>query len=188
MQEQAESFPPIEGEHVHTLILGTVPGQASLTAAEYYAHPRNAFWPILIAIISGERPTYESARVMDYEARCNLLRTHGYAVWDVLAKCTRPGSLDSKIERSSEVANDIASLLTRHPKLQRIICNGKTAEKLFQRHMGNFLVPQNPPLENLPEVGLNTNLTIQCLPSTSPAMASLSLEDKFQIWADHLQA
>ncbi len=135
MIESTRSFPPLEGAIAHTLILGTMPGQASLSATQYYAHPRNAFWPIMLAIIDSQSPSFASVKPFKYEQLCNKLIEQGYAIWDVLACCDRPGSLDSRIVRNSEIANDIAGLINRHPELRTIACNGRTAEKLFARHI-----------------------------------------------------
>jgi hypoxanthine-DNA glycosylase len=92
-------FPPIEGASAHTLILGTMPGAASLAVTQYYAHPRNAFWTILADLV-GFDPQ------LDYVARTQRLVDAGIAVWDVLRSCERRGSLDSEIDRTSVVAND----------------------------------------------------------------------------------
>ena len=154
-----------------------MPGQASLSAHQYYAHPRNAFWPIMLAMIESSRVSHASAITLDYPQRCALLVQHGYALWDVLASCHRPGSLDSRIVRSSEQANDIIGLLHNHPGLDCIACNGKTAEKLLARHC-------QPALDDLQMQGRQIRLVT--LPSTSPAMASLSLAQKHQLWADGL--
>ncbi|MGQ7845670.1 DNA-deoxyinosine glycosylase [Granulosicoccus sp. 3-233] len=176
---QAESFAPLEGRAAHTLILGSMPGQASLTAARYYAHPRNAFWPIMLAIIGGQsEASFESVQAFDYTQRCTLLTSGGYALWDVLARCERPGSLDSRIVRASEQANDIAGLVRRHPQLDCIACNGKAAEKLLVRHCGASL--------DALQGRLQRQLRIVSLPSSSPAMASLTLAQKHQRWADGL--
>ena len=93
------SFPPIEGASAHTLILGTMPGAASLAAVQYYAHPRNAFWTILADLI-GFDPQ------LDYVARTQRLVDAGIAVWDVLRSCERRGSLDSDIDRTSAASSD----------------------------------------------------------------------------------
>lgn len=143
-----------------------MPGQASLTAAQYYAHPRNALWPIMVALINGALPTFSTHQTMDYATRCTLLTSHGYALWDVLSSCHRPGSLDAKIVRSSEVPNDIADLVREHPELRCIACNGKTAEALFKRHCKDI-----------------NSIRVVALPSTSPAMATLNLDEKYQRWA-----
>ncbi len=176
-----KSFPPLATPSAHTLILGTMPGQASLSAHQYYAHPRNAFWPIMHAILEVSEAIseaiYASVAELDYSQRCSLLMQHDYALWDVLASCHRPGSLDSRIVRSSEQANDIVGFVNSHPRLECIACNGKTAEKLLARHC-------QPALDDLQMQGRQIRLV--SLPSTSPAMASLSLADKHQRWAEGL--
>jgi len=164
----SESFAPLVGKHMHTLILGTMPGQQSLQRQQYYAHQRNALWPILCAIVGNDEPSYEVHRLMSYEQRCVLVTQAGFALWDVLASCERPGSLDGSIVRHTEIPNAIPQLMARHPELHTIVCNGRTAEKLFKRH----IVPQ-----------LSTpTVPMVSLPSTSPAMASLSLQAKYERW------
>ena len=129
-----QSFAPIEPAApcapvaARVLILGSMPGAASLAAGQYYAHPRNAFWRILGAVchFPADAP---------YAARVAALQAAGIAVWDVLQSCVRPGSLDTAIERSSEVPNDLAGLLVRHPGIGRICFNGGTAEAAFRRHV-----------------------------------------------------
>ena len=168
--EPARSFAPIEGEVAHTLVLGTMPGTASLDAAEYYAHPMNAFWPIALSILSGAPPDRRAWREVPHATRAARLADAGFAVWDVLAECRRPGSLDGSIVRGTEVANDVAGLVRRHPELRRIAFNGRAAERLFERHVD---LPD-------PEAGGPERVA---LPSTSPAMASLDLEAKRAAWA-----
>lgn len=186
MSENAESFPPVMGSRVHTLILGTVPGQASLKSAQYYAHPRNAFWPIMLAITGNQEPSYDSPNSLGYTHRCQRLCDHGYAIWDVLASCTRPGSLDSKIVKDTERPNNIATLVLAHPELTRIIFNGKTAETLFMRHIGNALTRSVYTPDSKADKNSADAIRLICLPSTSPAMASLTLAIKYQVWAEGL--
>ena len=121
--------------------------------------------------------SYASVTELDYSQRCSLLVQHDYALWDVLASCHRPGSLDSRIVRSTEQANDIVGFVNSHPRLKCIDCNGKTAEKLLARHC-------QPALDNLQMQGRQVRLVT--LPSSSPAMASLSLAQKHQRWATGL--
>ncbi|MDJ0393163.1 DNA-deoxyinosine glycosylase [Rhodococcus sp. G-MC3] len=153
------SFAPIIDDASHTLILGSMPGVASLEANQYYAHPRNAFWPIMASALDFD-PT------LPYEERTAALLRNGIAVWDVLKLCTRHGSLDSAIVESSIVANDFAELLRRHPSIDRIFFNGAKAESSFVRHVAP----------------LGDRLTLIRLPSTSPAHASLSFSDKLDAW------
>lgn len=168
LNKQAQSFNALTGSSLHTLILGTMPGQASLKADEYYAHPRNAFWPVLCAIMRSETPSWHAPSSSSYVQRCEELTSHGYGLWDVLAYCERPGSLDSAIVKQSEIPNDIASLIHQSPNLHTIAFNGRTAEKLFKRHVSLSTVEK--PLRTV------------TLPSSSPAMASLTLEQKYKAW------
>lgn len=169
----SESFAPLEGEYAKTLVLGTMPGQKSLQLKQYYAHPRNALWPILCAIANDDVPSYAIHQTLTYEQRCELITNAGFALWDVLASCERPGSLDSNIARHSEIPNRIPQLLSRHPELRTIACNGRTAEALFKRHILPKLDDPIPRIVNLP--------------STSPAMASLSLQKKYEQWRKSLE-
>ena len=151
------SFPPVVDGRAKILILGTMPGLASLRANQYYAHPGNAFWKIIYGLF-GQEPD------PDYRRKIEFLRGKGIALWDVVQSCERPGSADSAIRR--EIPNDIEGLLKEFPAIRAIICNGRKAEALFRKHIG----------------GAN-GLTCQCLPSTSPAHASKSYEDKRREWA-----
>lgn len=160
------------GRYVHTLVLGTMPGQKSLQLQQYYAHPRNALWPIMCALATNGIPSYAVHQDLSYEQRCKLITTAGFALWDVLASCERPGSLDSDIVRHSELANPIPQLIIRHPELRIVACNGRTAEALFKRHILPQLVDPMPIIVNLP--------------STSPAMATLTLQEKFERWRSEL--
>ncbi|MDO6385533.1 MULTISPECIES: DNA-deoxyinosine glycosylase [unclassified Uliginosibacterium] len=162
-----EAFPPIATPEAKILILGSMPGAASLGAQRYYAHPHNQFWPIMATLL-GFDPT------LDYASRCDRLSTAGIAVWDVLQSCRRQGSLDAAIERDSIVVNDFGRFFTAHPRLQEIFFNGSTAEQLFRKHVTASILP--------------AGLHLQRLPSTSPAHASLRPEAKLQHWRQALQA
>lgn len=167
-----ESFSPLIGKQLHTLILGTMPGQRSLQSQQYYAHPRNALWPIMCAIVRGGDPDYQVHTQLSYQQRCTLIANAGFGLWDVLASCERQGSLDSNIKKSTEIPNNINSLVNKHPELRTIACNGRTAETLFKRHIQASLN--------------NTELHVVCVPSSSPAMASLDLQAKYQHWCKAL--
>lgn len=158
----ASGFPPIATSGARVLVLGTMPGVASLRAQRYYAHPRNAFWPIMQAL-------FDIDAGADYGERCARLCACGVAVWDVLAHCERPGSLDADIRANSVVANDFASFFGEHPALRAICFNGATAQALFRRHVAAAI--------ELPE-------TTSCvrLPSTSPAHAGVHVADKLRAW------
>ena len=146
------------------LILGSMPGVASLTAGQYYAHPRNQFWPIMGALF-GAGPD------LPYPDRLATLTRAGIALWDVLSSCERRVSLDSAIDLRSAQANDFASFLDRHPGITRVCFNGALAETRFRHDVMAHVRP------------------LECirLPSTSPAHAGLSAADKLQAWRAALQ-
>lgn len=150
------SFPPFVDEHSVVLVLGTLPGEESLRRVEYYAHPRNLFWPIVYGLFGQTPPA-------DYRARVDFLRRRRIAVWDVCAAAERRASADSSIR--AEVPNAIDALLQRYPQIRAIAFNGGGAKRLYQRHFA--AVP---------------GLTYLALPSTSPAYASLSRDEKLARW------
>ncbi len=156
------SFPPLARATAHTLILGSMPGRESLRQVRYYAHPRNAFWPIVSELLDIEGD--------DYPQKVTALLQRDYALWDVLQSCQRPGSLDSAIRASSVVANDFTGFFSQHPHIRRVFFNGATAESLYRKHVLKALPPG--PRE----------LPLMRLPSTSPAHASLDLPQKRQQW------
>jgi len=162
---QIQSFPPIENPAATTLILGSMPGKESLRAGQYYAHRRNAFWPIMGELL-GAAPT------LPYDARIQILKSAGIALWDVLASCTRHSSMDADIEADSICANDFASFFQKHPRITQVFFNGSMAEQCFHKHVQPVLKPL---LENRP-------LHCQRLPSTSPANASMTYERKLGTW------
>jgi len=145
-----------------------MPGRPSLAVQQYYANTRNAFWPIVCALVKDTAPSYDVHQQYSYEQRCKLLTEAGFGAWDVLASCTRPGSLDSAIVRETEQPNSIAELISSHNGLRLVACNGRTAHTLFKRHISAQLA--------------TTKFELVLLPSSSPAMASLSLEKKHQKW------
>jgi TDG/mug DNA glycosylase family protein len=136
-----------------------MPGVASLKAAQYYAHPRNAFWPIMGAL-------FGAGLDKSYDERTAILLARGIAVWDVVKLCTRHGSLDSAIVESTVETNDFDSLLGEFPSIRRIFFNGAKAETSFVRHVS-------------PSV---RDVAVRRLPSTSPAHASLSFDRKLDAW------
>lgn len=148
-------FAPVVDPRVETLILGSFPGDASLARGQYYAHPRNQFWPILGTVLG------EPLADLPYTRRLDLLLAHSIGLWDVLAACQRQGSLDADIRGAQ--ANDFETLLERLPALRRVLFNGRTAG----RFAASFAA---------------SGLEVAVLPSTSPAHAALRLGDKVSAW------
>ena len=144
------------------LVLGSMPSAASLRENAYYAHPRNAFWP-LMGELFGVDPG------MPYPRRCRALARRGVALWDVLRACRRRGSLDADIEPDSVEVNAFAEFFARHPSIGWVFFNGAAAEALYCRHA-------------LATLGERAGaLRYRRLPSTSPA-ATMPLADKRAAW------
>lgn len=159
MTEPLRGLPPVLGERPRILVLGSFPGEESLRQAEYYAHPRNLFWPIMGALV-GAGPD------LAYPARLERLRSSGIALWDVLGACRRQGSLDQRIERDSREPNGLRALLAEHTGVRHCFLNGTTAGALYAR-----LPPD-----------LHPGLPSTTLPSTSPAHARLRPLEKLERW------
>ena len=154
------SFEPISNRSARLLILGSMPGVKSLAAHQYYAHPRNAFWPIM-----GE--LYGFSADLPYARRAAALKKSGVALWDVLRDCERPGSLDSAIARGSCIPNDLPAFFERHPNIRVVGFNGGEAQRIFTSSV-------------LPRLDAG-GLTFVRLPSTSPAH-TLPLTTKAAQW------
>ena len=154
-------FAPIEDAAATVLILGSMPGKVSLAADQYYAHPRNAFWPVMGNLL-GFSPD------LSYEKRLQILRSSGIALWDVLGSCIRISSLDAHIEADSLVPNDFRAFFQQHPDITQVFFNGAKAEQCFMKYV-------------LPVLKTNL-LQYQRLPSTSPANAGISYEQKLRAW------
>lgn len=159
------SFPPVYAPDARILILGSMPGAASLAAGEYYAHPQNGFWPIMGALIG-------AGSDLDYPARLDLLKRRGIALWDVLQTCERAGSLDSAIR--AEIPNDFEWLFRACPDIRAVFFNGQKAAASFRR----FVLP----------VLTGFSLPLMVLPSTSPAHAGMRFEEKLAIWGAVFEA
>ncbi|WP_423188012.1 DNA-deoxyinosine glycosylase [Alishewanella sp. d11] len=159
MLKPLQSLAPVVNTDARVLILGSMPGAASLAQQQYYAHPRNAFWPIMASL-------YGFAADLPYAIRLQQLTAQGVALWDVLAHCERQGSLDSAIR--NEQANDFDSFFATYPHIHVIAFNGGKALQSFQKHVKSHLVRPIPHL--------------LALPSTSPAYAAMPFSQKLQLW------
>jgi hypoxanthine-DNA glycosylase len=157
---RVESFAPVIGVRPRILILGSMPGVASLEAVQYYAHPRNAFWPIMGELF-GIDPT------TDYEKRIAQISRQPVALWDTLQSCYRPGSLDSAITRDSVRANDIPGLLQKYTGISVVACNGATSANYFRK----LVLPQ-----------ISASIELLPMPSTSPANAGMDFDQKLAAW------
>jgi TDG/mug DNA glycosylase family protein len=163
-QARISGFPPVVGNLPHVLILGSMPGVASLEAHEYYAMPRNAFWPIM-----GE--LFGAYFDMAYPQRLDVLTAGHVALWDVLGSCIRPGSLDASIDARSVSANNFTQLFSEYPTIRQIYFNGQKAAEMYRRHVRPFLD------------AVAADIPCSTLPSTSPAHAALSFDAKLAAWA-----
>lgn len=157
-------LPPLLGPAPRVLVLGSMPGAASLAAREYYAHPRNAFWTI-----AGEALGFDPTA--PYHTRAAGLAAAGIALWDVIGACRRRGSLDAAIEPASIRVNPIGELIAAQATIARVLTNGGLASRLFARHLAH---------------ALPRTVEVHAMPSTSPANASWSLERKRAAWRSAL--
>ena len=148
-------FPPVINREVERLILGSFPSEASLAASEYYAHPRNQFWRLLSDLLG------EPLTELPYRRRLKRVLAHRLGIWDVLDACDRQGSGDASI-RNPE-ANRFARLRRLAPNLSTVAFNGQTAG----RYAGEFAA-----------AGFQTMV----LPSSSPAHAGRSYQQKLAVW------
>lgn len=140
------------------LVLGSLPGERSLAAREYYAHPSNAFW-WLIGEVLGESDLPQRP----YEERLPRLLAHGLGLWDVIESASRKGSLDTAIRDAEH--RDLALFARSLPNLQAIAFNGKSAAQRGRRQLGGEIA-----------------WDLIDLPSSSAAHASLGRADKLSVW------
>jgi hypoxanthine-DNA glycosylase len=150
------SFPPVADARSRVLVLGTLPGEESLRRSQYYAHPRNLFWPIVFGLFGATPPP-------GYDERLQFALERGIALWDVVAAGEREASADSTIR--AEVPNSIGELIGSHPELRAVAFNGSGARRLYDRHFRR-----------------HPDLTYLALPSTSPAHARLGFAEKLAEW------
>ncbi len=148
-------FPLIMRHDARLLIMGSFPGEASLAAQQYYAHPRNQFWRLLSGVLGDDLAS------LDYEARLEKLAQHRIGLWDAIIACERKGSLDSAIRRAQLA--DFSVLHNGFPQLQTVAFNGKTSGRVATYFEA---------------AGFRTVV----LPSSSPAYAQLSFDEKLVQW------
>ena len=156
-------FPPVADPDARILILGSMPGEESLRLRQYYGHKKNQFWDLMGDL-------FGAGRDVPYAVRLQRLRARRIGLWDVVHECRRQGSLDAAIEADTVRPNDFETLFEACPGIEAIFFNGQKAEGLFRRHVRPGLEPLFADIETL------------CLPSTSPAHASLSREAKRAQW------
>lgn len=151
------SFPPFVDNETEILILGTMPGIASLEKQEYYAHPRNHFWKIIYTLFD-KLPVS-----IHFEEKIELLQNNKIGIWDVLEHCEREGSLDIHIKNHKP--NDFENLFNQFPNIKKIIFNGKESHRYFIKNFGQI-----------------KGITYYVMPSTSPAN-TMSFENKLTTWS-----
>ncbi len=153
-----KGFLPIVGEQPKVLVLGSMPSQRSLQHQQYYGHPQNAFWWLMSQL-------FEFDVALPYDARVEIVKRCGVAIWDVVHEAVRPGSMDADIQESALVTNDFSVFMAQHSSIRVLLFNGQASQKLFKKHVaGEFDLPQ------------------LVLPSTSPAYAAMSRDEKLSQW------
>ena len=157
----SQGFAPLARPDARLLILGSMPGVASLEAGQYYAFPRNVFWKIM-GDLFGAGPE------MDYPLRLQKLSANHIALWDVIESCHRPGSLDSAIAEDGLATNDFNSFFAQNPHIKQVYFNGQKAAGLFKKKVAP---------------GLTGHYQYLALPSTSPAHAASSYAAKLEAWS-----
>ena len=150
------AFPPVADAKTRVLILGSLPGEASLAAGRYYAHPRNAFWRLTGAVLE------EDLAALPYEARLDRLLARGVGLWDTIETARRHGSLDAAIREAQ--ARDLPALAATLPALRAAAFNGAKSAALGEKMLAG------------------SGLALIRLPSSSPAHAGMSFERKREAW------
>lgn len=163
IDDHIKSFNYIADENSRILILGSIPGKESLAKQQYYAHPKNLFWPFMSEIFSFDFS-------LPYQCKAEMLKANHVALWDVIENCRRTTSLDSDIKKESVNPNNFLLFFKKHPNIKNIFFNGKMAEHLYLKTVLPFLG------------SVYSEIQYHLLPSTSPANASISKKEKFQQW------
>ncbi len=161
---RVSGFPPVVGRAPRILILGSMPGRASLAAQQYYAQPQNVFWRIMGSLLG-------AGVDLPYARRLQVLRSRGVALWDVLESCVRSGSLDASIDQRTAKPNELVRLLREHRTIRHVYFNGATAQAMFERRVrpeADRVVP---------------GVVYQRLPSTSPVHAAMPFAEKRERWS-----
>ncbi|MBO7448770.1 MAG: DNA-deoxyinosine glycosylase [Clostridiales bacterium] len=158
--KQVHPIPPLFDEESEVLILGSFPSVKSREANFFYGHPQNRFWKMIAKVFDEDVPT-------TIDEKKKLILSHHLAMWDVIAECDIEGSSDSSIKNVK--ANDL-SVITDNAKIKKIIVNGKTAEKMYNRYILN-----------------KTGIDAIVLPSTSPANAAWSLDKLVEAWKSEIK-
>jgi len=143
--------------NTRVLVLGSLPGEASLAAQRYYAHPQNGFWRLIGSVID------EDLGAMAYDERLTTLLAHGVGLWDVIQEARREGSLDGAIRDHS--GNDLKALAATLPDLRAVAFNGGTSAKIGGKLLGE-----------------TQGLDLVALPSSSPAY-TLAFDAKAEAWS-----
>ncbi len=152
-------FPPLYDENSRVLILGSFPSVKSREQNFFYGHPQNRFWRVMASVLSCRTPE-------SIAEKKTMLLLHGIALWDSIARCSIEGSSDASI--GDAAANDLTPILSS-ADIRQIFCNGQKSWQMYQK----YIEP-------------STGRAAVCLPSTSPANASWSLERLTQAWSEQL--
>ena len=160
-------FEPVADSNAEILILGSIPGQESLAAGQYYANRRNAFWKIIAGLLLFDHNA-------SYETRLHQLKMARIALWDVVLSCSRTGSLDAKIDTNSITVNDFQGFFDRYQNIHAVFFNGAKAESVYRQLV-------LPAVKTAP-------VSYRRLPSTSPAHAAFSYEQKLHAWQTALSS
>ena len=156
MEVRKSSFPPVVAPDTRVLVLGSLPGERSLAAGRYYAHPRNRFWHLIGKVVGAE------LEPLDYEARLTALLAARVGLWDTVASARRVGSLDAAIREAEH--NPLAEFAASLPDLRAVGFNGQASARI-----------------GMPQLA-HTDLALIALPSSSPANASIPLPEKQRSW------
>lgn len=159
MKSYSHPFPPLLDQNTRILFLGSFPSIASFEQSFYYAHPRNAFWPIIEEIFNVRLETNDAKKAFCLE--------RGIGLWDVIGSCERSNSSDTNLKNC--IPNDFEKLLHEYPNIQALAFTGKKSHDLFMKYFKDFEIER------------------VLLPSTSPAHAAMKREEKTKIYKDFLE-